>query len=590
MRTVIRGTKAGFRKAASSNSGSKKKNAPKPPLSYTPFDPQKSSLSASTNNFIMPDISSLPECLDLLNYDKVFKADLSQEQALNKFIEIIAVCYHQNGKALKPDILTRLASMLEKGSLTVENIGKAVTILQLERIQNLLELKYFIKLKQLSPENSFLNQLQVLHFQKTGVNSTPPSDLPPPPPVFVEDKEALVTDMPANLVPQNVAISLPPADLPPVLLTADSVHFPAEEIVALSSVFTETIEILDADFSVGPMETIVRSDSMSVNSNSLPLPPPPVFKPQKIEETDSSLPVRGIPPVPANFYTRSVNAEPSEEISEKPSVTAIAASMANDPFFSKAEFHKVSGDVLNDRPVSSSKTQPRKTSAEASKAKTPAEPLFVQSLRAYFIHRKLEGDNCFPFFQFSKNEKLDAANTLAKALLSTDYFINQKQRAALNDGKLSKTVLKIIRNSHQALCKQIGSTRAITSVDALIDHINQQDPINSLIRVLDNYSTKRQGLADTYSIFAKFTKKDKLAAVSQLKDILTGKAGSISGDKIKALNDGSLNDLINAFLEENQYSLQYAYGYSKPVKTLDNLFTAIGHSNNRPQSTINQLI
>ncbi|CDZ78108.1 hypothetical protein BN59_02415 [Legionella massiliensis] len=163
------------------------------------------------------------------------------------------------------------------------------------------------------------------------------------------------------------------------------------------------------------------------------------------------------------------------------------------------------------------------------------------------------------FLQFNKTDKLAAASHFVKAVLFSDRFISDADRSALNNGKLCTTIENFLNKNAKELQKELGSKTELTSVDQLIDFLNQRDPISTLIRALEDYHKERKEGEEYYGWFIfnlfKFSKADKLNAVEKLIKALQGVKVTFSSTDIAALNQGTLRDLINEHIWQNGMAL-----------------------------------
>lgn len=179
-----------------------------------------------------------------------------------------------------------------------------------------------------------------------------------------------------------------------------------------------------------------------------------------------------------------------------------------------------------------------------------------------------------PFFQFTKEEKLDAVNHVIASLDSHGY-ITHKDKKALKNGSLFKSIDNYIKQTDNSV-DEILNASPIKTVDEMVDFLNRRDIVQTLISLLNQYKTDREGKDEVYHfrIFKQFTRTEKIEAVNNLIAKLNDPHAIITVDNIKALKQGSLNQLLSEFLKTYRVDLEKALGSTSPIKNVVDLVNA----------------
>jgi chemotaxis protein histidine kinase CheA len=174
-----------------------------------------------------------------------------------------------------------------------------------------------------------------------------------------------------------------------------------------------------------------------------------------------------------------------------------------------------------------------------------------------------------PLFQYTKKDKLDAAQHFINALKNPASMINNFDKAVLNDGRLHKTIKSYLAEHELAIQSHFKSDKPIKTVNQLINALNKQNPVDKLIYQLEHYHKQRAKQPEMYhlSLFPQYTGTEKRTAVAHLLDVLKGENNALTTKDIGALNQGSLGSLIAEFIEEFKAPLREAMN----VKRIDNL-------------------
>jgi len=202
----------------------------------------------------------------------------------------------------------------------------------------------------------------------------------------------------------------------------------------------------------------------------------------------------------------------------------------------------------------------------------------IDEINRYKKLRESEGHTHFvvPLFQYTKLDKMNAADHLIAALKNKDRVINDRDRAVLNNGLLSTAITSFLRKNKIT----ITDGKPIKSVNELVNQLNQrQQPVGLLIKLLEDYRTQRKAKSEKYhfSFFPQYSKSDKLIAIDHFIAGLNGSEDDVEAKDIKALKQGSLGKLINNFLSANADALTKHFG--KPITDIDDLITACSEKN-----------
>ncbi|KTC85573.1 hypothetical protein [Legionella drozanskii] len=208
--------------------------------------------------------------------------------------------------------------------------------------------------------------------------------------------------------------------------------------------------------------------------------------------------------------------------------------------------------------------------------------LLKKEIENYMRQRENEPEVWFSFFQYTQKEKLGAATHFINALLNTNRFISEEDRGALNNRRLSEKIEQFLQLHGNQLQAALGATKKFNSVDDLIDFLNQRDPLNTLIWILHKYEKKRsKGYG--WSIFDQYTRDDKVGGAKNLISLLCQAKGSLKeamsalmpGSRaLGALQEGSLGDSIQAYIDKYGASLAAELGINHKIHNVEELVNA----------------
>jgi hypothetical protein len=211
--------------------------------------------------------------------------------------------------------------------------------------------------------------------------------------------------------------------------------------------------------------------------------------------------------------------------------------------------------------------------------KKPSQPFqgLIDIVTAYSALRKKEQHTRFwiPLFQYTKTDKRKAVKHFIHSILNPEQIINGYDRAVLNDGRLHQLIQNYIDDNKDEIKAYFKLEQPVTTVGQLIDAFNQQNPMDKLIHLLDNYSKERAKKDEIYhwSWFPQYTKSDKQNAVSHLLKKLLGENSDVTSYDRGALSQGSLGRMVNEFIYDHHQSLEKHLNVER-IKNLDDLIEA----------------
>ncbi|KTD57533.1 hypothetical protein [Legionella shakespearei] len=216
--------------------------------------------------------------------------------------------------------------------------------------------------------------------------------------------------------------------------------------------------------------------------------------------------------------------------------------------------------------------------AEA-KHKKPSSPFqgLIEVVTAYSALRKKEEHTRFwiPLFQYTKTDKRKAVKHFIGSILNPKQIINGYDRAVLNNGRLHQLIQNYIDDNKDEIQVYFNREQPVTTVGQLIDAFNQQNPMDKLIHLLENYSKERAKKEEIYHLswFPQYTKTEKQNAVSHLLKKLQGEDAEVTKYDRGALNQGSLGKMVNEFIRNSHQSLEKHLNADR-IKNLDDLIAA----------------
>ncbi|MFC7780292.1 hypothetical protein [Legionella taurinensis] len=155
------------------------------------------------------------------------------------------------------------------------------------------------------------------------------------------------------------------------------------------------------------------------------------------------------------------------------------------------------------------------------------------------------------WFQYTKDDKESAIRQLVEALKSPHKGINLHDESVLLNGRLHDRLDAFMAQHGKALAKELHCDKPLSTLEDLIDYLNTRDPVSSLISILEQYHTARDAKPERYhwSIFSQFTGTEKKAAAKHLIERLKGNDVVLSENDMAALQQGSLGEEIETFIE-----------------------------------------
>ncbi|ARG97818.1 hypothetical protein B6N58_09175 [Legionella micdadei] len=206
--------------------------------------------------------------------------------------------------------------------------------------------------------------------------------------------------------------------------------------------------------------------------------------------------------------------------------------------------------------------------------------LLMSEVRNYRSERASEDEVFFTFLQYSRQDKLDASTHFIEGLLNSNRFISDKDRAALNNGRLFDRIDEFLEENKVELKRALHCNWELDSVDELIDFLNCRNPVNTLVWILEQYSIERNRGDEIYgwSLFARYqyTRKDKLDAAQHLISLLKGESEKVSEKDLGALKQGSLGRLIQSYIDKYGFALEESLGFD--INDIEDIVSNRQHS------------
>ncbi|QRN04212.1 hypothetical protein GH742_10190 [Legionella sp. MW5194] len=197
----------------------------------------------------------------------------------------------------------------------------------------------------------------------------------------------------------------------------------------------------------------------------------------------------------------------------------------------------------------------------------------MKELESYKEERSHYGPtrHAISWFQYTKDDKESAIRQLVEALKSLHKGINRHDEGVLLNGRLYERLDAFMVQHGESLAQELHCSTPLRTLEDLIDYLNTRNPLLSLISILEQYHAARGAKPERYhwSIFSQFTGSEKKAAATQLIERLKGKDAVLSERDMAALQQGSLGEEIETFIE--LYGPALKRQFNRAVFSVDDL-------------------